>query len=190
MTYGAAIGTVLRLEGPSSRSAVVMHHASPLAAAFVALAFVVASPLRAQTLDSLPEGARLRVLRHAPLRPVIGTLVRADSVSLMVVTERRGARLTIPRSDLRRIDVSGGQRSTGEAFRRGAKVGAIIGAGIGLVATGIALHADYTSGCDCMIPGSAIVGTMSVLFTGATTIAGGLIGLAGREQWEYAWPPR
>ena len=167
----------------------MIHRASRLAASLVALALVVVSPLQAQTLDSLPAGARLRVVRHLPLRPVVGTLIRADSVSLMLMPERDGPLLTVSLADLRRVDVSRGQRSRGEAFGQGAGVGALIGAGLGLVATGIAIRSDLRSDCDCMIPASAIVGTMSILFTGATTVVGGLIGVAGRERWKRAWPP-
>jgi hypothetical protein len=97
--------------------------------------------------------------------------------------------MTMSRSELRRVDISSGQRPTGEAFRRGAKTGALIGIGVGLVATGLAIRADRECN-DCMIPSTMIALPLSVVFTGATTLVGGMIGVANREQWTQVWPPR
>ena len=83
-------------------------------------ALVGAAPLGAQSLESLAAGARVRVARHAPSPIVVGTLVRADSLSLVIMPNRGPSTMTMSRSELRRIDISSGPRPTGEACVRGA----------------------------------------------------------------------
>ena len=165
------------------------YRAARLAALALGLA-AAAGPLPAQRLDDLAAGARLRVARHAPPRPVVGTLVRADSTGLTLSPARGGPALVVPLADLRRVDVSRGARPAPEAFWRGAGVGFLVGAGVGVVATGLAYQSDRRSSCDCIIPATAIVGALSVAFTGVTTLTGGVIGVATRERWRQAWPPR
>ena len=158
-------------------------------AALLAVALVVPGPLGAQPLDSLAAGARVRVIRHIPPPMVVGTVVRADSLGLVIARDREPSMMTMSWSDLRRVDVSRGRRPTGEAFARGAKTGALIGVGLGLVATGLAIRADRECN-DCMIPVTVIIVPVSVAFAGATTLVGGMIGVAGRERWRRVWPPR
>jgi hypothetical protein len=109
---------------------------------------------------------------------------------LVLAPARDGPPVFVPLADLRRVDESRGARPRSEAFRRGAGVGFLVGAGVGVVATGLAYHWDRRASCDCMIPATAVVGALSVGFTGVTTLAGGVIGVATRERWRRAWPPR
>jgi hypothetical protein len=170
------------------RSTAVIALAARLAA-FLALVLVIAGPLGAQSLDSLAAGARVRVARYVPSRMVVGTFVRADSLSLVIMPNRGPSTMTMSRSDLRRVEISCGRRPTDEAFVRGARTGALIGVGLGLVATGLAIRADREC-TDCMFPATVIVVPLSVAFAGATTLVGGMIGVASREQWSRVWPPR
>ncbi len=162
---------------------------APHLAAVLVLALVVAAPIGAQSLDSLPLGARVRIARYTPPRMLVGTFIRADSLSLVIMPDRGPSTMTMSRSELRRVDIGSGQRPTGEAFGRGATRGALIGVGVGLVATGLAIRADLDCR-DCMIPITLFVVPASVVFAGATTLVGGVIGVAGREQWRRVWPPR
>ena len=97
--------------------------------------------------------------------------------------------MTLPLSELKRVDVSRGARSTDEAFARGATTGALVGTGISLIAIALAVRADRDCS-DCTIPGTVFVVPLSAAFTGVTTLVGGMIGVAGREEWRRVWPPR
>ena len=158
-------------------------------ATFLALALFAAPPLGAQPLDSLAAGARVRVARYAPPPRVVGTVVRSDSLTLVIVPDRGPSTMIMSWSDLEQVDISRGQRPTGEAFARGAKAGALIGVGLGLVATGLAVREDRECS-DSMIPITLIVAPLSVAFAGVTTLAGGMVGVAARERWRRVWPPR
>lgn len=158
--------------------------------AALALGVVAAGPLKAQRLDSLTVGARLRVTSLVPARPEYGALVSADSVVLVFAPERGGAAVSTHLVDLRRVEVSQGARPRSQAFRRGARIGLLVGVGLGAVATSLALRADLRGSCDCYIPATAVVGVLSLAFTGVTTLVGGGIGVATREQWRQVWPPR
>ena len=156
----------------------------------LALSVIVASPLPAQTFDSLTAGTRLRIARHAPPRLVIGTLLSADSTSLIVRPDRGPSPMTLPVQELKQVDISIGGRTRGEGFARGAIIGAVVGTGVGVIATALAIRHDRRTETSDYIPNSAIVGAISVAGTAASTIAGGLIGVATREKWRRVWPPR
>ena len=158
-------------------------------AACLALALVVPRPVAAQSLDSLGAGARVRVARHTERSMIVGTVVRADSLSLVIRPDRGPSTMTMSRSELRRVDISTGQRPTGEAFARGAKTGALIGVGLGLVMTGLAIQADRECE-DCMITATMIAIPVSIVLTGATAFIGGRIAVRNREQWSRVLPPR
>ena len=116
-------------------------------------------------------------------------LVRADSTGLILAPPHAGPAVRLAFSQLRGVDMSIGALSRGQGFRRGAKMGFLIGAGVGAVATAFALNADLRGSCsDCMIPATAVIGVYSLAFTAATTLAGGWIGLAARERWRQVWP--
>lgn len=136
-------------------------------------------------------GDRLRVTPLVPTRPVYGAFVSADSVGLLFTPgDGGGVSVRTPLAELRRIEVSRGARSRLDAFRRGAGIGFLVGAGIGTVATGLALREDRRSSCDCIISSTAIVGALSLAFTGVTTLVGGGIGISTRERWRQVLPPR
>ena len=151
---------------------------------------LAASALPAQRLDTLAAGARIRVTWPTPPRTVVGTLVRADSAELVLAPDRNGPVLAVPLATVERVYVSRGVRPKAAAFRRGAAIGFVVGATAGTIATSMALRADRRSTCDCMIPATPVVGALGIAFTGVTTLLGGAMGVAGRERWHRAWPPR
>ena len=59
----------------------------------------------AQSLDSLATGTRVHITRQAPPAMIAGTLVRADSLRLVIMPDRDSSIMTISRSDLRRVDI-------------------------------------------------------------------------------------
>ncbi len=143
--------------------------------------------LPAQTLDSLNVGARVRVASYESPR-VTGTLIRADSTGVTIIPDGGGQVFALRLDEVLRMDASQGAIPSGEAFWRGAGTGLLVGASIGLVATALSLRADLSGSCDgCM--GTMFIAPLSVVFTGVTTIVGGLIGVAGRERWRRVWPP-
>lgn len=162
--------------------AILLSHA----AVVIVLGLVAAGPLEAQRLDSLPVGARLRVL--ATQHAVRGTLIRADSTGLLLAPADGGPSVFAPVAELRRVDVSEGSPPAWGAFQRGAGIGFLVGAGIGVVAT--ALASQSHDGDAIIIPTQDLVRLLSIGFTGVTTLGGGLIGVASRERWHQLWPPR
>jgi hypothetical protein len=141
----------------------------------LALALLAAPPLRAQADGPVPQrvvpGARVRVLEAGPAaRRFTGTVARADSARLEVVTGENGRVLAWERVEL--IEVSRGRRS----FRYGATglaLGAIFGALL------------YKSYADEYYPDGDLNG-LAAVFEGAPpgALAGLGVGLAmGREKW-------
>ncbi len=130
----------------------------------------------AQTAQTLPRGARVRITPAPPARVVVGRLI-AVTDSAFVVRRDRGD-LTIPRSVIQRFEVSRGT-NRGRSAGWGAFAGLVIGGVVG-----------YASGADhcsdswwCLKrPGAALLGAT----TGVA--AGGLIGLGigSFERWRDA----
>lgn len=158
-----------------------------VAGALLALGLLVpTSAAHAQRIDVLPAGARVRVYpRVRPPLVVQGTVVRADSGVLTLAVGRRRTTRELAAGDIHRIEQLVGRRSVGSALGRGALRGALVGAGIGVLATGITAVAERRDPCDeCFIPMTAAVGAASVAFTMATTAVGGVVGLLRRDRWE------
>jgi hypothetical protein len=154
-------------------------------AATLSLSAAAADSLQAQALDSTIVGVRLRATVDTSARRIIGTLVRVESVGLHIAADGGGQPVFVPFDALMRLERSVGTRSAGQAFRRGAKIGFFVGAGVGLVATSIALAADLRgSSTAYMIPASVVIGVYSVAFTLTTTLAGGALGMTARERWQ------
>lgn len=141
----------------------------------LALLLLAAAPLRAQSEGPVPRrvvpGARVRVLEAgAEGRRFTGTVARADSARLEVVTGRGGRVLAWDSVEL--VEVSRGDRT----FRHG-MTGLAAGAFLGF--------AVYRSYADHRYPDGAFNG-LAALVRGAPVgaLAGLGIGLAlGRERW-------
>lgn len=157
-----------------------------LTSAFVVGAVVCALPLAAQRVDSLTVGAKIRVQRAAPVWTVVrGTYVTRDSVSFVLdESTGSGVRTSIPMLDVQSVEMSVSQRTSGEAFGRGASRGALVGIGASAILMTLATISDARDGnSDTWISGRALAGVFSVLLTGVTTLVGGGIGLADRDTW-------
>lgn len=72
----------------------------------IALSLLLVTPLRAQELDSLPAGVRLRATLQLPSRTIIGTLVRADSAGLVVAPAGAAPSVFLDFYELRRLERS------------------------------------------------------------------------------------
>lgn len=154
------------------------------------LLFVVpGSVLPAQELGSTVVGVRVRATMDIPKRRIIGSLVRVDSAGLYVAPDAGGLLAFVPFDSLSRLERNIGTRSRGQAFGRGAKIGFFVGAGVGVVATSIAVATDLRSSSEIMIPASLIVGAFSVGLTVTTTLAGGALGLTARDRWQQVQLP-
>ena len=157
-----------------------------LTSAFVVGAVVCALPLVAQRADSLTVGAKIRVQRAAPVWTMVrGTYVTRDSVSFVLDEgDSSGVRTNIPMIEVKSVEMSVRQRTSGEAFKRGAGRGALVGIGAGAILMTLATIADAReANSDSFISARAVAGVFSVLLTGVTTLVGGGIGLAARDQW-------
>jgi hypothetical protein len=152
--------------------------------AFVVGAVVCALPLVAQRADSLTVGAKIRVQRAAPVWTMVrGTYVTRDSVSFVLdESDGSGVRTNIPMIEVKSVEMSVRQRTSGEAFKRGAGRGALVGIGVGAILMTLATISDARDN-DSYIPARAVASVFSVLLTGVTTLVGGGIGLAARDQW-------
>lgn len=141
------------------------------------LTLLVATTLGAYpALAQLDAGSRIRVTtaRHAR----VGTLVSLGSDSLRYTRSRDTAVTAIPVAAVVRLERSAGKRP---ATGRGAKIGALVGAGFGLF-LGIAASADNSGwwevGAEDIAAAAAIVGV-------AGAGVGALIGAASKQdRWE------
>lgn len=174
-----------------------------LLAAALALTSVV--PLAAQS--TLAPGTRVRVSAPAFQNATVvsrsaewqtGTLLRSDSSHLTLRTTA-GDELSVPLSLVRRIEVSDGTMPASDAWRRGARQGALIGAGtVGVLVVGVFIL-DRAPGPDegplseDAFPEEeedsdfvAFMGTAVPLMAGAAVVGGGLgaiFGSRAQERW-------
>lgn len=150
----------------------------------VAALAALAAPLHAQRTGALTAGARVRVVVDSSRGRTVGTLTGVDDAGLALRRTATDSAFFVPYDAVRTLEVSTRQRSGGEAFRRGALPGLLIGLGASFVATGLAYQADRKCN-DCFFPITPVVGALGVVFTGLTTVVGGAIGLASqRDVWE------
>jgi hypothetical protein len=125
----------------------------------------------AQTTQTLPRGARVRITPADPSPVIVGELIAVSDSALMVRRQRAAGDVTIPRSAVLRLEISRGT-SRGTSALRGALLGSVIGGVVGY-------YSGNDNGYWVDRPGAAVLGA----FTG---VAGGsLIGLAvgSFERW-------
>lgn len=168
-----------------TRGAVVLQAALALSAVLLS-----AAPAAAQRPDSLPVRTVVRVTPTLrPVRQVVGAIESADSLRFRVVTRQHDV-VEYPYDAVASVEVARGMTRAPGAVGRGAWRGFLVGATIGLVATGAALAYDFHGGGEAFVPASLLIGAYSVAFTGVTTVAGALIGSVPRTNWERVWGPR
>lgn len=134
------------------------------------------TPLVAQpTATPVAAGQRIRLASSTLDGRFVVSRLTADSL-YVVAPDSAAAPLGISLASIRRLDVSGGRRTRREGFRRGAAVGAFVGA---LVVFSSQRHTDDPSfGPD--FEGAP----RDVAEFAALTVGGGLLGLALRgERW-------
>ena len=148
----------------------------------------------AQRTAGLPVGARVRV--HRPQAPTLldGTLLRQDSAGLVLAVPGRApgvaSAVRVPRVDVRRVERYRGTLPEAEAFRRGARRGALAGAVVGGAVTYVAMLVERGRTCrDCLGRVPVVPAVTGLLLTGVSTLVGGEMGRARREQWQpVPWP--
>ena len=142
---------------------------------FLALALLTAGTLPAQQLG-LTEGTRVRIHTAGAAIPVTGTIAyRApDGVAVLRAPSDTAY---VPLAAITRVDVSTGRRSNAG---RGAKVGGLIGVGLGALLGMAAMAEDdgyFDYGAEAIPTGMLGGGLLGVT-------AGVIIGaLSSREQW-------
>jgi hypothetical protein len=152
---------------------------------------LAAVPLGAQTVDTLAvaPGARLRIATRAASAPFTATLLRQTRDGLVVdpPCATCAGDSTITWSALQTVDVRAGRR-------HGMK-GALVGAGVGLLAgTLIAVVSVHQDTQDCKSNGEDFCG-LAVLAIPAVGLTGGAVGLitglaVGTQRWDRVWAER
>jgi len=139
----------------------------------LALAVLAAGgSVRAQGLESVRPGVRLRLTLKDNATPLIGTL-EAYHPDTVWIHQAEGGTMGIPFARLERVQVSRGRR--GHAGT-GALVGFLVGAAIG-VPSGL--------GCDCADPAAAAA-VFTLILGGLGAGAGAGVGAAMKSE---AWQP-
>ena len=139
-----------------------------------------AAPLGAQPVQGAlpPLGARIRVETRGGSR-VVGTVQSIEADTMRIYGGRRYSP-ALPIHVLPLADIRGYAVSLGRDRWRGARNGAFVGGGLGLVLVAFAAHTDATSHSDTMIPGTFFAVPAAVVLTGI----GALIGAAAApDRW-------
>ncbi|HEU4885999.1 MAG TPA: hypothetical protein VFT45_27425 [Longimicrobium sp.] len=153
----------------------------PMLAALAALLLSV--PAAAQQQSDGLSGTRVRVTSpHFLPAPVTGTITSYTLQGIVVVDEVTGDSILLPLRSVTRLDKFAGGSAASTAWYRG-RVGAFIGAGLGLV--GGPLVAKVM---DRDLGEMALIGGVSGLVTGFTV--GAITGAAApRDRWTWTIQP-
>jgi len=153
--------------------------------ATISLVVAIALPVTAAAqAANVNIGDRIRV--SAADHPVqIGRVTSVDAASIALQADGAAAPVSISRATVKRIDISRGVRTKGQAAKKGALRWGIILAVVGAISLGLQ-HEEV--GEDGSSPGKA-----AALGAWSGALFGGLIGAAvgaGRagEQWEKIYP--
>ena len=142
---------------------------------------------RDATLPALP-GTRVRVHTIGPPPVVIaGTLAAKDSVGVSVDDPSHPPAVLVRWDEITFVEYE--QRLTsGAAFRRGAKIGALITGGLGAVIM-VAAIAQQNGDCsDCLASPIMFAVPAVVVLTGAGALVGGVLGSGNRTRWVQVRP--
>ena len=141
---------------------------------------MAATSAGAQQQTNLAVGARVRV--SATDRDVIGAWRGADSNSLRVLESAQQPVTVLPRSSVRRVDVSDG--IVPGNFGRGAKRGAFVGLGGGVLLFALAAwHDAVTPRSTFWTPVMTAAITGAVVLPPAATMIGGALTRHDTERW-------
>jgi hypothetical protein len=152
--------------------------------ALILSAIVIAGPLTAQVAPAPPLGADVRLDTHDG-KHVIGNVVGITPDTVYLRRFARPARGEIPRAipltTIRAYSVSAGWDKW-----RGAQRGAIIGATLGLVLVGYALHVDAAGDkSDVMVPSIVFAVPGAIVLTAGSALIGSL---AAPRRWNEPVP--
>jgi hypothetical protein len=145
-------------------------------------------PVESQEETRLARGTRIRVTAPVlAMRPIIGTLDTLDEERVTWTPEHGDSILSWPRASLERLEISQGRRAN---TWRGALLGALSGAGAGLIVGFVAGEDECPenglaglAAADCLTRAEAAVGG-----TVLGAVGGGLVGLligsgSKSERW-------
>jgi hypothetical protein len=161
----------------------------PRTSAFALLLLLTATPLAAQSVDTLAvaPGATLRIVTRASTDPLTTTLRRQTTTGLVVDPRCKTCvgDSAIVWTALQTVDVRAGRRHGMKSALVGAGVGLLAGTLIGAVA----IHQDTQ---DCKSNGEDFCGLV-VLALPAISATGLVVGLGtglaiGTQRWERVWP--
>jgi hypothetical protein len=107
----------------------------------------------AQEAPGLRPGTRVRVWTSPTADPVIGKVLKLDATTMTLSVEDVASPITVTRNSITRTDVRGGRHPT----RRSILVGALVGAGIGVV-TGLVAGDDDPYASLYLAPVGALFG--------------------------------
>jgi len=162
------------------------------AAACSALALPVAATAQQATIAAVQPQGRVRFTAPTVVsarQAITGSVVAVNDTALVVRWDRapQDEPLVVPFRALTSLDVSEGQVAGSEGRGRGARTGALAGAGLGLlagIATSLHLSPLRAEGTGTRAAGGLAIG--GVLGTGI----GALLGGHGYERWKRVTIPR
>ena len=130
----------------------------------------------AQTAQSLPRGARVRVTPASASPTIVGQLIAVSDSALVVRRQRSRGDITIPRSDVMRLEISRGTRRGANAGS-GALYGGVIG---GLAGYGLGEDRCGSDAWFCLKrPAASVLGSITGVVAG--TFIGLIVG--SFERW-------
>ena len=151
----------------------------------VVIAAIVCTPLPGAAQSALPVAVDQRVrLWTDAADAVVGRVVAVNPQSVQIAVADLDP-VSVATKAVRRAEVSRGQTSKGQGFKKGALWGAIILASIGAISGG--LQHEQVGEDGATVAEAALLGIWSgALFGG---LIGGAIGAArAGDQWEQVWP--
>ncbi|MFN7922136.1 MAG: hypothetical protein U0Q16_18685 [Bryobacteraceae bacterium] len=128
-------------------------------------------------VTAIRTGANVKVARTGEKKRLAGTFAGASEDAVRVDT--RGSVVSIPRSDVKRVEVAVNRKG------RRAAIGAAIGAGVGAASLGGAAAASNKPGAEPGVPGLLAVGGL-VLGGGIGALVGMAVGSGYNVVYETA----
>ena len=151
----------------------------------VLIAVIVFAPLPGAAQSTLPIAVNQRVRLWTDASDAVTGRVAAVNPQTVQVEVSGVEPITVATAAVRRVEVSRGQTTKGQGFKKGALWGAIILASIGAVSG--ALQHEQVGEDGATVAEAALLGIWSgALFGG---LIGGAIGAArAGDKWEQVWP--
>ena len=151
----------------------------------VLVAVMVCAPVPGAAQSPLPIAVDQRVRLWTDAAGAVVGRVSAVNAQTVQVSAPGAEPITVATGSIRRVEISRGQTSKGQGFKKGALWGGIILASIGAVSLG--LQHEQVGEDGATVTEAALLGIWSgALFGG---LIGGAIGAArAGDRWEQVWP--